>query len=111
LESSWNKLYKRKKLTIDKILKNNFSKSLKIEKQISLKENKSLATRKSSELVLNALTKENNTLIGGSADLAGSNNTKTKYHKVISSDNFNGDYIHYGVREHAMCGIMNGIAQ
>ncbi|MDB2354544.1 transketolase [Candidatus Pelagibacter bacterium] len=89
---------------------NNFFKPLKIEKQISLKENKSLATRKSSELVLNALTKENNTLIGGSADLAGSNNTKTKYQKIINSNNFNGDYIHYGVREHAMCGIMNGIA-
>ena len=110
LEKNWNKFYKRKKFIIDKILKNNFSKSLKIEKQISLKENKSLATRKSSELVLNALTKENNTLIGGSADLAGSNNTKTKYQKIINSNNFNGDYIHYGVREHAMCGIMNGIA-
>ena len=110
LEKNWNKFYKRKKFIIDKILNNNFSKSLKIEKQISLKENKSLATRKSSELVLNALTKENNTLIGGSADLAGSNNTKTKYQKIINSNNFNGDYIHYGVREHAMCGIMNGIA-
>ena len=110
LEKNWNKFYKRKKFIIDKILKNNFSKSLKIEKQISLKENKSLATRKSSELVLNALTKENNTLIGGSADLAGSNNTKTKYQKIINSNNFNGDYIHYGVREHAMCGMMNGIA-
>ena len=110
LEKNWNKFYKRKKFIIDKILKNNFSKSLKIEKQISLKENKSIATRKSSELVLNALTKENNTLIGGSADLAGSNNTKTKYQKIINSNNFNGDYIHYGVREHAMCGIMNGIA-
>ena len=110
LEKNWNKFYKRKKFIIDKILNNNFFKSLKIEKQISLKENKSLATRKSSELVLNALTKENNTLIGGSADLAGSNNTKTKYQKIINSNNFNGDYIHYGVREHAMCGIMNGIA-
>ena len=69
-----------------------------------------MATRKSSELALNALTKENNTLIGGSADLAGSNNTKTKYHNIIKPGNFNGDYIHYGVREHAMCGIMNGIA-
>ena len=50
------------------------------------------------------LTKENNTLIGGSADLAGSNNTKTKYHNVNNqSSDFNGDYIHYGVREHAMC--------
>ncbi len=49
-------------------------------------------------------------LIGGSADLAGSNNTKTKNHKIIKPNNFSGNYIHYGVREHAMCGIMNGIA-
>ena len=49
-------------------------------------------------------------LIGGSADLAGSNNTKTKSHKIIKPSNFLGNYIHYGVREHAMCGIMNGIA-
>jgi len=49
-------------------------------------------------------------LIGGSADLAGSNNTKTKNHKIIKPGNFAGNYIHYGVREHAMCGIMNGIA-
>jgi len=110
LESSWNRFYKRKKQYIDKILKNDFSKFLKSEKQNSVKEIKSLATRKSSELTLNALTKENNTLIGGSADLAGSNNTKTKYHNIIKPNDFNGDYIHYGVREHAMCGIMNGIA-
>ena len=49
-------------------------------------------------------------IIGGSADLAGSNNTKTKNHKIIKPGNFSGNYIHYGVREHAMCGIMNGIA-
>jgi transketolase len=59
---------------------------------------------------LNALTKENNTLIGGSADLAGSNNTKTRHHNIIKPADFNGDYIHYGVREHAMSGIMNGLA-
>ena len=110
LEASWNKFYKRKKQSINKILKNNFYKALKSEKQISIKETKSLATRKSSELTLNALTKKNNILIGGSADLAGSNNTKTKYHNIIKPGDFNGDYIHYGVREHAMCGIMNGIA-
>jgi transketolase len=110
LEASWNKFYQRKKQIIDKVLKNNFSKSLKLEKQNSIKEIKSLATRKSSELTLNALTKENNTLIGGSADLAGSNNTKTKYHNIIKPTDFNGDYIHYGVREHAMSGIMNGLA-
>jgi len=110
LESNWNKIYNRKKQTVNKVLKNNFSKALKSEKINSIKENKSLATRKSSELTLNALTKENNTLIGGSADLAGSNNTKTKYHNIIKPGDFNGDYIHYGVREHAMSGIMNGLA-
>jgi len=110
LESRWNKLYKKNKKNTEKELKNNFSKALKFEKQNAIKETKSLATRKSSELTLNALTKENNTLIGGSADLAGSNNTKTKYHKIIKPGDFNGNYIHYGVREHAMCGIMNGLA-
>jgi transketolase len=110
LESSWQKFYKKRKRYVGKILKNNFDKTLKSEKQNAVKEIKSLATRKSSELILNTLTKENNTLIGGSADLAGSNNTKTKNHNVIKPGNFNGDYIHYGVREHAMCGIMNGLA-
>jgi len=110
LEANWNKFYRRKKNNINKILKNNFSKALKSEKQNAVKEIKSLASRKSSELILNALTKDNNTLIGGSADLTGSNNTKTKYHKIIKPADFAGNYIHYGVREHAMCGIMNGLA-
>jgi transketolase len=109
-ELNWNKIYRSKKKNIDNVLKNNFSKALKSEKKNSVKEIKSLATRKSSELTLNALTKEKNTLIGGSADLAGSNNTKTKHHNIIKPGDFNGDYIHYGVREHAMCGIMNGLA-
>ncbi|MDC3036614.1 transketolase [Candidatus Pelagibacter sp.] len=74
-----------------------------------LKNSKPLATRKSSEMFLNIISKLPN-LIGGSADLAGSNNTKTKDHKIIEPGNFSGNYIHYGVREHAMCGIMNGIA-
>ena len=60
-------------------------------------------------MFLNIISKLPN-LIGGSADLAGSNNTKTKDHKIIKPGNFSGNYIHYGVREHAMCGIMNGIA-
>ena len=109
-ESSWNKIFKRKKSKINKILNNNFNKSIKSEKIDAIKVFKSMATRKSSELFLSALTKNKNTLIGGSADLAGSNNTKTKYHKIIKPGDFNGSYIHYGVREHAMCGIMNGLA-
>ena len=110
LENNWNRIYKKNKSKIDKIFKNNFSKVLKKQKKVSVKENNKLATRKCSELTLNALMKDNNTLIGGSADLAGSNNTKTKYHKVIKPGDFNSNYIHYGVREHAMCGIMNGIS-
>ena len=110
LENRWKKIYETKKKKINKILKNNFTKALKKEKRNSINENKNLASRKSSELTLNALTNENNTLIGGSADLAGSNNTKTKNHKIIKPGEFNSDYIHYGVREHAMSGIMNGIA-
>ena len=68
-----------------------------------------IATRKSSEMFLELITTLPN-LIGGSADLAGSNNTKTKKHEIIKPGNFKGNYIHYGVREHAMCGIMNGLS-
>ena len=68
-----------------------------------------IATRKCSEKFLEITTKIPN-IIAGSADLAGSNNTKTKQHKVIKPGNFDGNYIHYGVREHAMCGVMNGIS-
>ena len=70
----------------------------------------SLATRQCSmatiESILNLLPQ----LIGGSADLSGSNNTKTNNSKVINSKNFDGNYIHYGVREHGMSSIMNGLA-
>ncbi|MDC1127024.1 transketolase [Candidatus Pelagibacter sp.] len=110
LENAWSKIYKKKKAKINNLLKNNFTKILQTEKQNAIKELKSLATRKSSELTLNALTSIANNLIGGSADLAGSNNTKTKYHKIVKPGDFNGNYIHYGVREHAMSGIMNGLA-
>ena len=59
---------------------------------------------------MNALTSVENNLIGCSADLAGSNNTKTKYHKIIKPSDFNSNNIHSGVREHAMSGVMNGLA-
>ena len=110
LEKKWNKALKRKKIKFNQTLKNNFTTVLKKEKENAIKDPKSLATRKCSEMTLNALTKQKNNLIGGSADLAGSNNTKTKNHKIIKPGDFTGDYIHYGVREHAMSGVMNGIA-
>ena len=82
-----------------------------IEKVIKnyLKNLDPIATRKSSEMFLELISTLPN-LIGGSADLAGSNNTKTKKHEIIKPGNFKGNYIHYGVREHAMCGIMNGLS-
>ncbi len=110
LEKKWNKILKRKKIKFNQILKDNFTKAIKKEKENAIKEPKSLATRKCSEMTLSALTKQKNNLIGGSADLAGSNNTKTKNHKIIKPGDFSGDYIHYGVREHAMSGVMNGLA-
>ena len=110
IEKRWIKIFKKRKNAIDNLVKNNFASSIKNEKKLAIKESKSIASRKSSELVINSLFKKNNTLIGGSADLAGSNNTKTKNHTIIKPENFNGNYIHYGVREHAMCGIMNGLA-
>ena len=69
-----------------------------------------MATRQCSSSVIKSITNILPELIGGSADLSGSNNTKTENSKVITSKNFSGNYIHYGVREHAMGGAMNGIA-
>ena len=94
--------------------KYNVSKELIIEKiektkKDYLKTLEPMATRKCSEKFLEIVTKLPS-LIGGSADLTGSNNTKTKNHKIIKPNDFSGNYIHYGVREHAMCGIMNGIS-
>ena len=67
------------------------------------------ATRKSSNKIINIVCAKSNKYIGGSADLSGSNGTKCSNHKIISKDDFTGNYIHYGVREHAMVAIMNGI--
>ena len=115
LEKEWEKIVKKNNFKFkeyanaEKLILKKQNEYLK-EKQKLINENESMATRKSSEKILNFLTKENSFLIGGSADLSGSNNTKTKYHKIIKPGKFDGNYIHYGVREHAMCGIMNGLA-
>ncbi|KAK3582255.1 hypothetical protein CHS0354_023794 [Potamilus streckersoni] len=79
-------------------------------KTVIAKETPGYATRKSSFEVLNALTSGNSFFLGGSADLTSSNLTKSSSQKAISSDDFSGNYIYYGVREHAMGAIMNGIA-
>jgi transketolase len=69
-----------------------------------------VATRSSSQQVLNALCAAVPEMLGGSADLTGSNNTNHKGCKSITAEGLDGDYIHYGVREFGMTAIMNGIA-
>ena len=109
-EKKWSKQFNIKKNNFIKFNKPNFDRGIKIEKKNAIKNIKSLATRKASELVLNSITNDCKNLIGGSADLAGSNNTKTKFHEILQPGKFGGNYIHYGVREHAMCAIMNGLS-
>ncbi|HEY6670230.1 MAG TPA: transketolase C-terminal domain-containing protein, partial [Methyloceanibacter sp.] len=74
------------------------------------REGAKLATRQSSQKVLEKLVPVVPGLIGGSADLTGSNGTLTKLHSVVKPGDFAGNYIHYGVREHAMAAAMNGLA-
>ncbi|WP_156961974.1 transketolase [Candidatus Paracaedibacter symbiosus] len=68
------------------------------------------ATRQLSQQVLDAVAPLMPELVGGSADLTGSNNTKAKGQKPVSAHDFSGKYIHYGVREHGMAAIMNGLS-
>ncbi|MCK6418533.1 MAG: transketolase, partial [Alphaproteobacteria bacterium] len=79
-------------------------------KQTFAQEKNKLATRQCSGMVLEKLIPAVPELIGGSADLTGSNNTKIKGPAIVSAKDFSGQYIHYGVREHGMAAIMNGLA-
>ena len=69
-----------------------------------------LATRQSSQKVLEKLVPIVPGLIGGSADLTGSNGTLTKLQTIVKPGDFSGNYVHYGVREHGMAAAMNGLA-
>jgi transketolase len=79
-----------------------------VEKAVS--DGGSVATRKSSELALEAINAAVPWTIGGSADLTGSNNTKTKALQPLDADNYGGRYIYYGIREFGMAAAMNGMA-
>ena len=70
----------------------------------------SVATRKSSEATLEVLTAAFPTLLGGSADLTGSNNTKAKAQKPLTAADYSGSYVYYGIREFGMSAAMNGMA-
>ena len=103
------KLNQKNYINRNKLISNKINSEIEKVKSEYFKSLEPMATRKCSEKFLEIISKIP-TIIGGSADLAGSNNTKTKNHKIIKPSNFSGNYIHYGVREHAMCGIMNGLA-
>jgi len=126
----WRSFYKRNtsqksfwekhnhQLTSSSQYKEFFSKSLAANvkevitkfKDHHFKNQTNCASRKASELSLEIISPLMKNLIGGSADLTGSNNTKTKNMEVISKKNFTGTYIHYGIREHGMASVMNGMA-
>ena len=86
------------------------AKTLATFKKELIKNPISVATRQSSEMVINRISSLIPEFIGGSADLTGSNNTKAKEAKIISSPKYDGQYIYYGIREHAMAAIMNGMS-
>jgi transketolase len=69
-----------------------------------------VATRKSSEMALEIINGVTPETIGGSADLTGSNNTRTSQTRPVSATDYSGRYIHYGIREHGMAAAMNGMA-
>ncbi|MEM8986577.1 MAG: transketolase, partial [Pseudomonadota bacterium] len=69
-----------------------------------------VATRKASQMALEIINETVPTTLGGSADLTGSNNTKTNRLEVLSADDYGARYIHYGIREHGMAAAMNGMA-
>ena len=75
-----------------------------------LGESQTVATRKASEMCLNVLAQHVPDLIGGSADLTGSNNTKAKSQEAFSPGNYGGSYVYYGIREFGMAAAMNGMA-
>ena len=118
LEEKWLETLDKKSSNIKSALKGTYIESnlkdlenlIKKEKTKYFESKPSMATRQCSSAAIESISSILPQLIGGSADLSGSNNTKTNNSKVISSKNFDGNYIHYGVREHGMAAVMNGLA-
>ena len=118
LEKSWQQTLSKKsdnvKSELEKLIGEsdytNLKEIINKEKERYFEDKPSMATRQCSQSVIETVTNVLPELIGGSADLSGSNNTKVANSKVINSKNFSGNYIHYGVREHGMAATMNGLA-
>ena len=116
-ELEWNSLLEsyEKKYTVDAQLFSNYmSRNFGNDWIKELPEfsdyGEKVATRKASGKILNSIAKKLPTLIGGSADLSDSNNTVIKDGDVYSAENYSGRNFHFGIREHAMAGVCNGMA-
>jgi transketolase len=116
-EEEWNKLLKKysdkypgdANLFID-LMNGNYGEEWKTKLPVFKDEGKKIATRAGSGKALNAIASSLPSLIGGSADLAPSNNTMLKDYPVFSAGNYSGRNFHFGVREHGMASILNGMA-
>jgi transketolase len=116
-EKDWITLFEKYKKknpvdaeTLINFLKNDFGNNWLEDLPEFKNYNDKIATRKASGLVINSIAQKLPTLIGGSADLSGSNNTTLKNYDIFSSEKYSGRDIHFGIREHAMAGIVNGMA-
>ena len=118
IEKKWQEEINKKNPKIKNDLEKNYINSdlgnleslIEKEKTKYFDSKPSLATRQCSMATIESISAILPQLIGGSADLSGSNNTKTNNSKIINFKNFDGNYIHYGVREHGMAAVMNGLA-
>ncbi len=122
IKNEWKKITERAKQNYDKVQDTelqrritkcspaNFNSVIDSLKKQIYESTPNEATRSSFGRIMESLTKLMPELIGGSADLTGSNCTKYQHMQVINSSNYSGSYIHYGIREHAMAACMNGMA-
>ena len=116
-EKKWNDLVEKYKtefpenyIELKNYLNGNIGNEWKNHLPIFTNENGNIATREASGKIIEILSEKISILIGGSADLTPSNNTKPKQSENFSAENYSGRYLRFGVREHAMGSIMNGIA-
>lgn len=112
--AAWQKKAKSKGKAFMDLIENklpkNWDKALNKLKEKAIAEHTKVATRKASQMCLEKIVPHIPGIIGGSADLAASNLTFVEGMKTITADDYNGNNIMYGIREHAMAAIMNGLA-
>lgn len=117
VEEEWNrkfldyqKKYPEEAKLFSEVMHGEFGNEWKSKLPVFEDDGKKMATRAASGKVINSIASSLPTLIGGSADLAPSNNTFLKDYKTFSSENYSGRNFHFGIREHGMAGVMNGMA-